>query len=367
VIDASGSGGDSLFCLDVTDPNRPTFLWEFSAIDLFSEPDAQAVVQIGRILDPLSGDPMWAAFIATGEMADKDQYPAVYLLDMSDGSVIKRVTLDEDVDLNGDAVLDADETGYGQGGLLSGHPAIVDSNDNGFIDRLYIGSNRGLIYKVNLPEDPETPGNLTHCVLNTDFTDAEGNQIPVEQRRNAIYAPPTAVVENGVGEDENLDSRIRIVFGTGESPHENGGSDAFDTRNYIISYLDTAAIGECNPAKHELDWFYELEENHKVRAPIVAAAGRIYFGTTATGVDDQCAALRTENVDLGLLTVMDLEGVVYLSRRMGHVHVAPLIEDRHAYIMLPTGLQSLGSGVYNSPVKSYGVPVVKMHSWEELD
>ncbi len=367
VIGASGRGGDSILCLDVTDPNGPTFLWEFSAIDLFSEPDAQAVVQIGRILDPLSGDPMWAAFIATGEMADKDQYPAVYLLDMSDGSVIKRVTLDEDVDLNGDAVLDADETGYGQGGLLSGPPAIVDSNDNGFIDRLYIGSNRGLIYKVNLPEDPETPGNLTHCVLNTDFTDAEGNQIPVEQRRNAIYAPPTVVIENGIGEVRNLDSRIRIVFGTGENTHENGGIDPPDTRNYVFSYVDTTTAGECNPAKHELDWFYELEENHQVRAPIVAAAGRIYFGTTATGVDDQCAALRTENVDLGLLTVMDLEGVVYLSRRMGNVHVAPLIEDRHAYIMLPTGLQSLGSGVYNSPVKSYGVPVVKMHSWEELD
>jgi hypothetical protein len=189
----------------------------------------------------------------------------------------------------------------------------------------------------------------------------------VEQRRNAIYATPTAVVENGVGEDGNTDSRIRIVFGTGESLHENGGSNASDTRNYIISYVDTAAIGECNPAKHELDWFYKLEENHRVHAPIVSAAGRLYIGTTTTELDDRCAALRTENVDLGLLTVMDLEGVVYLSRRMGNVHVAPLIEDRHAYIMLPTGLQSLGSGVYNNPVKSYGVPIVKVHSWEELN
>jgi hypothetical protein len=64
---------------------------------------------------------------------------------------------------------------------------------------------------------------------------------------------------------------------------------------------------------------------------------------------------------------MDLEGVVYLTRRMGNVHIAPLIEDQHTYIMMPTGLKSLGSGVYNNPVKSYGVPVVKVHSWEELD
>ena len=52
VIGASGNGGDSIFCLDVTDPNRPTFLWEFSAIDLFRDPNAQAVAQIGRILGP---------------------------------------------------------------------------------------------------------------------------------------------------------------------------------------------------------------------------------------------------------------------------------------------------------------------------
>ena len=367
VIGASGSGGDSFFCLDVTDPSGPTFLWEFSAIDLFREPDAQAVAQIGRILDPLTGDPRWAAFIATGEMADKDQYPAVYLLDMSDGSVITRVALDEDVDLNGNQILDADESGYGRSGILNGPPTIVDSNDNGLVDRLYVGSNRGHVYKVNLPDDPETPGNFTHCVLNTDFTDAEGNQIPEEKRRNAIYTTPTVVVENGIGEDRNLDSRIRIVFGTGENTHENGGINHVDTRNYIFSYVDTAAIGECNPAKHELDWFFELEENHQVRAPIVSAAGRLYFGTTATEVDDQCAVLHTENVDLGLLTVMDFEGVVYQSMRTGNVHIAPLIEDQHAYIMTPTGLKSLGSGVYNNLVKSYGVPVVKVHSWEELD
>ena len=348
LIGSSGNGGDSFFCLDVTDPNKPTYLWEISAIDLFRDPNAQAVVQIGRILDPLTEEPRWAAFISTGKMANKDQYPAVYLIDISDGSVIRRVTLDEDVDLNGNEILDADEAGYGRGGILSGHPAIVGSDENGFLDRLYIGSNRGLVYKVNLPDDPETPGNLTHCVLNTDFSDKDGNQIPVEQRQNAIHATPTAVVENGIGEDGNIDSRIRIVFGTGESTHENGGVDIPDTCNYIISYVDTAANGECNPTKHELDWFFELEENHGVRTPIIASADRLYAGTTKTEIEDPCMALREENGDLGLLTVMDLYGVVYLRRRVGNVHFAPLLEDQHIYIMTSRGLQSLGSGIYNN-------------------
>ena len=368
MIGASGNGGDGIFCLDVTDPNRPTFLWEFSVIDLFRDPDAQAVAQIGRIWDPLTGQPKWTAFIASGKIAGNYTYPAVYLIDISDGSVIERVTLAEDVDLNGDGTLDVDEAGYGRGGILSGHPAIVDSNDNGFVDRLYVGSSRGHVYKVNLPDGPEIPGKLTHCVLNTDFTDTDGNQVPMEQRQRAIYATPTVVVENGFGEGGNLDSRVRIVFGTGESPHEYRGMDTPDTRNVIFSYVDTAAIGECTPIKHELDWFYELKVNQKARAPIAAAAGRLYVGTTTNEVEDQCVALRTENGDLGLLTVMDLEGVVYLSRRIGDVHLSPLVEDQHIYLTTSTGLLSLGSGIYNNEqISSFGVPIVNARSWEEVD
>ena len=367
VVCASGNGGDSVFCLDVTDPNKPIFLWEFSATDLFHDPNAQAVAQIGRILDPLTGKPKWTAFIATGKMAEKDNYPAVCLIDISNGGVIKRVTLDEDVDLNGDGILDANEAGYGRGGILSGPPAIIDSDDNGSIDRLYVGSNRGLVYKVNLSDDQETPGNLTHCVLNTEVTDKDGKQVPMEQRKKAISSTPTVVVEDGIGEDGNLDSRLRIVFGTGESTHKNGFVDIPDTRNYIISYIDTAAIGVCNQTKHELEWFYEFKENHRVRAPIVTAGGRLYVGTTTNVVEDECAAIRAENSDLGLLTVMDLEGVIYLSRRIGNVHFSPIVEDQHIYLATPTVLQSIGSGIYNNDRLSFGVPTVNALSWEVVD
>jgi len=65
---------------------------------------------------------------------------------------------------------------------------------------------------------------------------------------------------------------------------------------------------------------------------------------------------------------MDLEGVVYLSRRIGNVHFSPLVEDQHIYLTTSTGLLSLGRGIYNNEqISSFGVPVVKVRSWEEKD
>ena len=56
-----------------------------------------------------------------------------------------------------------------------------------------------------------------------------------------------------------------------------------------------------------------------------------------------------------------------MSRRIGNVHFAPLVEDQHIYLMNPTGLLSLGSGIYNNELLSFGVPIVNAWSWEEVD
>jgi hypothetical protein len=64
---------------------------------------------------------------------------------------------------------------------------------------------------------------------------------------------------------------------------------------------------------------------------------------------------------------MDLEGVVYLSRRIGDVHFSPLVEDQHIYLTTSIGLLSLGGGIYNNELLSFGVPDVIVRSWEEVD
>jgi hypothetical protein len=219
LLSAEGNGGDTVFCLDVTDPYNPVFMWEFAAPELFRSRSSPAVGQIGRIQDPLTNEAKWVAFFVTGKVENANLFPAVYAIDISNGSVLNRVVLDAAVDMNDDGPVDTDETNHGRGGVPSGQPAIVDSDDNGFIDRLYVASDRGFMYKVNIPDNPEAANYaITHCVLNTDFIDEVGSGIPAARRWQPIYASPTVVVDNGFTASGEIDYNILVLFGTSDSP-----------------------------------------------------------------------------------------------------------------------------------------------------
>ena len=221
LLSAEGNGGDTVFCLDVTDPHNPSFMWEFAAPELFRSRSSPAVAQIGRIKDPDgTNEAKWVAFFVTGKVENANLFPSIYMIDVSNGSVLRKVILDDAVDLNDDGTIDATETDYGKGGVPSGQPAIVDSDENGFIDRLYLASDRGLMYKVNIPDDPSNPTtwDITHCVLNTDFVDDDFNTIPAAQRWHPVYASPAIVVKNGLKTNGDIDYKIMVFFGTGDSP-----------------------------------------------------------------------------------------------------------------------------------------------------
>ena len=140
------------------------------------------MAQIGRIRDPNGTDAVkWVAFFVTGKVEDSSLFPAIYMIDITDGSVLRRVVLDDPVDLDESGTIEGAESDYGKGGVPSGQPAIVDSDENGYIDRMYVATDKGLMYKVNIPDDPEKSGeswDISHCVLNLDFTDDDNNTIP---------------------------------------------------------------------------------------------------------------------------------------------------------------------------------------------
>lgn len=335
VIAAEGNGGDSVFCLDVTNPADPAFLWEYSDPDLFRSRSSPAIGQIGLIVD--KGVPRWAAFFVSGK-TDATRYPSVYLIDIADGSLISRIFLDAD--------------SGGKGGVPSGQPAIVDSDNNGYIDRLYVGTDKGRMYKVNLPDSPYSALHpISNCVVNTDFTDEDAGKdssgnpvsatVPESQRWHPIYASPVVMLDDS--------GAARLFFGTGDSPYFDEDINTDNTAFHFFAYSDKSAKGSCGVESDvTLDWFYTLPAGHRIFASAFAAAGKVYFGTATSGTENPC-----DGPNKGKLFVFDInskDSKPEFETTVGDVVAPPLVNDEHLFV----NRQMMGRGTFNNPTKDLG-------------
>jgi len=351
----------------VTDPHNPQFLWEFADPDLFRSRSSPAVGQIGRIV--VDGVAKWVAFFVSGKTYDTTLYPSIYMIDIADGSLIDRIYLDS--------------VAAGQGGVPSGQPAIVDSDGNGYIDRLYIGTDKGRLYKVNFSDDPDNLwAPTTTLVVNSDFSDDDGSldglgdpyDVPVDQRWHPIYASPAVVVDNRLAADGTIDYQVRIFFGTGDSPYFDEGIDMGNTTYHFFAYLDHAPKAgydpgrSVNPDEIELDWFFALPAGQRIFASAFAAAGKIYFGTATSETEDPC-----DGSNGGQLFSFDAAGygigkpaVPDLVVDTGDITSSPLVEDEHLFIRTGTGMLKVGGGGYNNASQMGGFGDAQPASWREI-
>ena len=201
-------------------------------------------------------------------------------------------------------------------------------------------------------------------MINTDFKDVNNQSIPMGLRWRPFYASPTVKVDNGVTDHSESTPSVRVFIGT---DGHNSNLDDFEEnidQDIFLSYVDTNPKGICAQENHHLEWFVELEESHRITTPAFGAADRVYFGTNASRNLYSCAANGSSEEEQGKLNVFDFEGVEVMSNQVGNVDFHPLVTDEHIYLMLPSGLQSFGSGVYNNRLNSNSDIVVKMKSWE---
>jgi type IV pilus assembly protein PilY1 len=95
---ASGLGYSSYFALDVTDPNNPSLLWEFSDPDLGFSTSGPAIVRIG---DP-SQNGKWFAIFASGPtgpiepnyrqfIGKSDQNLRLFVVDLKTGTLLRTI------------------------------------------------------------------------------------------------------------------------------------------------------------------------------------------------------------------------------------------------------------------------------------
>jgi Tfp pilus tip-associated adhesin PilY1 len=326
-------------------------MWEFADPDLFRSRSSPSVAVIGQTIH--NGTRKWVAFFVSGKndnnsmlpVDDIHRYPSIYMIDIADGSVLERIFLNSEPN--------------GINGIPSGQPAVVDSDGNGYIDRIYIGTDKGYLYKVTIPDCPSklSTYGITNCVINTDIGSAA---------RNPIYASPAVVVQNTINDRAEIkDYMIKIMFGTSDSPYYD---DNLPGPYHFFAYVDTAKKTDtCNSSKVTLDWLYQLPAGERIFASAFAAAGAVYFGTATSETTDPCEGSGNPASNLGRLYVMNIKQTgsptPKFTKDTGNILTAPVVDDQNLYVKTLFGMFTTGNPYNNPGVGPVGTSVT---TWREI-
>ena len=136
-------GGNKYYALDITDTSNPLYLWTFGDTNLGETWSEPAIGKV-RMAD---GTDKWAAFIGGGFDSTHANYnsgvktsEAFFAVDLSDGTKLWEYY---------NATGSTDDRQY-MNFSIPGAPTAVDLNNDGYIDRVYIGDVGGQLWKFDV-------------------------------------------------------------------------------------------------------------------------------------------------------------------------------------------------------------------------
>jgi len=212
VIFGERRGGVVYHALDITDTTNPQYLWSFTDSrmgETWSEP------AIGKIKIS-DGTTRFVAFVGGGYDTPQNNQlgKAFFVIDLSNGTKLWQY-------YNDASSTDKQYMNYS----LAANPAAADLDNDGFVNRVYIGDVGGQLWKF----DVSAPATLASG-LATNWTGkrlfvavpgqanppAAGDFFPAQ----AIYVPPTLTYDNS--------GSLWVFFGTGDRNHPvNSSSNRF--------------------------------------------------------------------------------------------------------------------------------------------
>lgn len=227
LIGGLGAGGRSIFALDVTDPTKPSLLWEFGSTNDSDMGFSVGTTTIGRLR---TGE--WAAIVPNGYASSSASSGkvALFLLDIESGRLIRK--------LEATPALAENETLDALGNGLSS-PTAVDLNADAIIDYVYAGDLLGNMWRFDL---------LNSGVENALTASANADQYKVafsgkplytayatNSTRQAITAAPTVI--------NHPSNQGRIIsFGTGR--YQTLSDKSSTQTQSIYGIWDTQTAGE---------------------------------------------------------------------------------------------------------------------------
>jgi len=195
-------GGNHYFALDVSDPLNPRWKWEiYPGMSDFTEMGQTWSTPYINKIKYGTGD-KWVFFIGGGYDTNQDNLPvtkndtmgrAVYVVDVETGTRIWKYSVDDNPRMKYSIPSDI---------------ARVDTNGDGYVDRLYVGDMGGQMWRFDI-SDP-SPTNWTgKCIFDSNDPPPSAG---VDRRK--IFYPPDVSLEIDSGENYEL-----LVFGTGDREH----------------------------------------------------------------------------------------------------------------------------------------------------
>jgi type IV pilus assembly protein PilY1 len=215
LVSGLGAGGRGLFALDITDPSsfteaqaRKTVLWEFN-----SAIDSDLGYTLSKPVIALTTENRWAAIVGNGYNSDSGD-AALFIIyldaDPSDGW-----------QEGSDYLKISTETGNAanKNGLSS--PTAVDTNGDGYVDRVYAGDLQGNMWAFDLSSSSANNWDVA-------YTNAAGDPQPLFHAANedgqsqAITVKPSVVRNpyqptiSDTDPNANTTPNLMILFGTGQ-------------------------------------------------------------------------------------------------------------------------------------------------------
>ena len=251
VVFGERRGGHYYHALDITDTTNPTYLWSFTDSKMgetWSEP------AIGKVL--IGSSDKYVMFVGGGYDTAQNNATgkAFFVIDLSNGSKLFEY-------YNSTSSDDRQYMNFS----IAANPTAVDLDNNGYVDRVYIGDVGGQVWKFDVSATATaswTGKRLFAAASSQTNPPAAGEYYPAQ----GIYGAPALAYDTA--------NNLWLFVGTGDRNHPNNtATNRFYGIKENTNMGQGAALTESNLANVTSTngtasggWFFQMGTNEKVFA-----------------------------------------------------------------------------------------------------
>ena len=215
IVGTTGRGGSSIYVIDVTEPNNFKAITEINSTN--EKGEIGILVSAPIVVNDGTGKSVLVFSSGYNNKSDKGY---LYFYDLKTGTPIAQVEL-------------------GKSGV--GSPFGFDSNNNGAVDRIYVGDNEGKLWRVSIGTEKDENGNPVETdwknPVKTPLFAGEGR--PITSRPFAATVGGKTVILVGTGEYFSLDE----VKDTTQQNYAYGFFDDGVTEEITVGELQEQVMG----------------------------------------------------------------------------------------------------------------------------